>query len=154
MNAFSLMRSLEDSRAAARLTLTLALLGAGTVAVAETLDYFGPPPADDPSAWTGPIVSEGLADDLTNQPPVYKGAIEGGPTGTASDQGFTGLISEDELDGGRALHAKDAALRGIRHAGFGSHHHAVVGVPTTGRRTLPCPGSVRPREERSRPRGA
>ncbi|NIQ95151.1 MAG: hypothetical protein GWN87_13770, partial [Desulfuromonadales bacterium] len=72
------------------------LLSFACVAVAASLDFFGPPPADDPSAWTGPIVSESLADDLVNQPPTYKGAIEGGPTGTAADQGVTGSIPEDE----------------------------------------------------------
>ena len=88
------------SRSTTRLLAALTFLGSGLFAVAATLDYFGPPPAGDPSAWTGPIVSESLADDLSNQPPVYKGAIEGGPTGTAADQGATGLIAEDELDGG------------------------------------------------------
>jgi FtsP/CotA-like multicopper oxidase with cupredoxin domain len=29
--------------------------------------------------------------------PVYKGSLEGGPTGTAEDQGITGSIAEDEL---------------------------------------------------------
>jgi FtsP/CotA-like multicopper oxidase with cupredoxin domain len=71
---------------------------AGTaIAAAATLDYFGPPPAGDPSAWTGPTVSEALADTLNDQPPVYKGALEGGPTGTAEDQGVSGSIPEDAL---------------------------------------------------------
>jgi hypothetical protein len=100
MDRPSLTYSLQNKRVSARLSLTLALIGLGAVAFAATLDDFGPPPTGDPSAWTGPIVSESLAGDLSNQPPVYKGAIEGGPTGTAADQGVTGLISEDELDGG------------------------------------------------------
>ena len=100
MKASTAKRSLTRSRSAASLLAVGTFLGGGLLAVAATLDYFGPPPDGDPSAWTGPIVSEELADALTNQPPVYKGAIEGGPTGTAADQGVTGTISEDSLDGG------------------------------------------------------
>ena len=100
MKAISAKRWVMTSRPAASLIVTLTFLASGLVAVAMTLDYFGPPPAGDPSAWTGPIVSESLADDLKNQPPVYKGALEGGPTGTAADQGVSGPISEDQLDGG------------------------------------------------------
>jgi FtsP/CotA-like multicopper oxidase with cupredoxin domain len=96
----SALRSFAKVRSAASLALFFSFFAISLIAVAATLDYFGPPPAGDPSAWTGPIVSESLADDLNNQPPVYKGAIEGGPTGTAADQGVTGFIGEDELDGG------------------------------------------------------
>ncbi len=96
----SAMQFFANVRNAASLVITLVFLGISLIAVAAHLDYFGPPMAGDPSAWTGPIVSETLADDLTNQPPVYKGAIEGGPTGTAADQGVTGSIPEDELEGG------------------------------------------------------
>ena len=49
---------------------------------------------------TGPIVSESLAGSLEDLDPVYKGALEGGPTGTASDQGISTSIPEDALDGG------------------------------------------------------
>jgi hypothetical protein len=100
MKAFSAMRSFVTPRPTASLFVTFSFLASGLVAFAAMLDDFGPPPAGDPSAWTGPIVSESLADDLSNQPPVYKGAIEGGPTGTAADQGVTGSITENELDGG------------------------------------------------------
>ena len=100
MKASSAKRSLTRSRSAASLLAVGTFLGGGLLAVAATLDYFGPPAVGDPSAWTGPIVSEALADALTDQPAVYKGAIEGGPTGTAADQGVTGTISEDSLDGG------------------------------------------------------
>jgi hypothetical protein len=96
----SALRSFAKVRSAASLALFFSFFAISLIAVAATLDYFGPPPAGDPSAWTGPVVSESLADDLVNQPPVYKGAIEGGPTGTAADQGVTGFIGEDELDGG------------------------------------------------------
>ena len=96
----SALRSFARARSATSLVVSFVMLGFSLIAVAATLDYFGPPPAGDPSAWTGPIISEPLADDLVNQSPVYKGALEGGPTGTAADQGLTGAIAEDELDGG------------------------------------------------------
>ena len=92
----SALRSFARVRTAASLSLSILLFGISLVAVAATLDYYGPPPAGDPSAWTGPIVSESLAGDLADQPPVYKGAIEGGPTGSAADQGVTGSIPEDD----------------------------------------------------------
>ena len=69
MKAISAIRSFITSRSTASLLVTLTFLASGLFAVAATLDYFGPPPAGDPSAWTGPIVSESLADDLSNQPP-------------------------------------------------------------------------------------
>ncbi len=74
-----------------------ALSGAAT---ADPLDFFGPPPAGDPSAWTDPVISEDLAEALEELDPVYKGALEGGPTGSAADQGVSGSIAEDDLDGG------------------------------------------------------
>ena len=94
------MRRPANAENGVGLLLVTVLLGFGYAAVAASLDDFGSPPADDPSAWTGPIVSESLSDDLVNQPPTYKGAIEGGPTSTAADQGVSGSIPEDELDGG------------------------------------------------------
>ena len=80
-----------------RFKTAIGLFLASAVANASSLDYFGPPSPDDPSAWTGPIVSDKLADDLSLMDPVYKGSLEGGPTGTAEDQGITGSIAEDEL---------------------------------------------------------
>ena len=74
----------------------VAFCAAGAVA-AEPLDYFGPPTAGDPSAWTGPIVNDTLAAELELESPVYKGAIEGGPTQTAADQGVSGVIPEEQL---------------------------------------------------------
>jgi FtsP/CotA-like multicopper oxidase with cupredoxin domain len=92
-------RKIIRLRGSTRLFL-LVSLGTSLLATAATLDEFGPPPAGDPSAHTGPIISESLAEDLVNKPPVYKGAIEGGPTGTAADQSLTGSIPEDDLSGG------------------------------------------------------
>ena len=66
-------------------------------AYAATLDYFGPPPAGDPSAFTGPLIGDDLSDGLTALPPVYKGALDGAPTETAADQGISGTLSEGEL---------------------------------------------------------
>jgi FtsP/CotA-like multicopper oxidase with cupredoxin domain len=76
--------------------LAAAVSAAGAVA-AEPLDYFGAPPAEDPSTWTGPIVNETLAAELELETPVYKGALEGGPTQTAADQGVNGSVPEGEL---------------------------------------------------------
>lgn len=64
---------------------------------AADLDYSGPPPADDPSAHTGPLIGDDLSDALEDLPGVYKGALEGSPTVTAADQGITGSIPESEL---------------------------------------------------------
>ena len=74
--------------------LVCSLLALSMPASATTLDEFGPPPAGDPSAFTGPIIDENLADDLVNQTPVYKGALEGSPSETAYDQGISGYLSE------------------------------------------------------------
>jgi FtsP/CotA-like multicopper oxidase with cupredoxin domain len=80
-----------------RTLLVTAAISAAGAAAAEPLDYFGPPPAGDPSAFTGPIVNESYAADLVNEASVYKGALEGGPTQTAADQGVNGFIAEDQL---------------------------------------------------------
>ena len=80
-----------------RTVISSAALIAAGAAAAEPLDYFGPPPAEDPSAWSGPIVNDSMAADLELLDPVYKGAIEGGPTQTAADQGVNGAIAEDQL---------------------------------------------------------
>lgn len=83
-----------------KLIIALAAWAVTGAATANSLDYFGPPPADDPSAWREPVVGDGAADAIDELDPVYKGAIEGGPTGTAADQGVSTSIPEDQLDGG------------------------------------------------------
>lgn len=56
------------------------------VALAAVLDDFGPPPAGDPSAFTGPLIGEKEAiDDLALLPPAHEGSFEGGTTGTHDD---------------------------------------------------------------------
>jgi FtsP/CotA-like multicopper oxidase with cupredoxin domain len=60
--------------------------GAGAVALAHVLDFFGPPPAGDPSAFTGPMIGNSAAiDALARLPDANVGAFEGGATGTEAD---------------------------------------------------------------------
>lgn len=66
--------------------LTSAVLTTSVVALGAVLDNFGPPPAGDPSAFTGPLIGEKAAiDDLEGLPPANEGAFFGGPTGTFED---------------------------------------------------------------------
>src|SRR5687767_5520512 len=66
--------------------VTAAILGTSFLAFAAVMDTFGPPPAGDPSAFTGPLVGETQAvDNLAALPPAHEGAFEGGPTGTHED---------------------------------------------------------------------
>ena len=72
--------------------------GFGVVALAHVLDDFGPPPAGDPSAFTGPLIGEDEAiDDLENLDPANEGAFEGGATGTDEDAGENNALPEDDL---------------------------------------------------------
>ncbi len=67
---------------------------------AQPLDDFGPPPAGDPSAFTFPLIGEEFAiDALKDLDPVYKGSLEGGPTGTFRDAGINNVIQEDDETG-------------------------------------------------------
>ncbi|BCR04331.1 hypothetical protein DESUT3_14000 [Desulfuromonas versatilis] len=60
-------------------------------------DFFGPPPADDPSAFTGPLIGEEFAEDALEELPVANaGAFEGGATGTFEDAGEDNAVAEDE----------------------------------------------------------
>ena len=59
----------------------LAIAGFSAVFTAATVfaiepDYVGPPAADDPSAFTGPIVSEERSADLVDLIPAMEGALE------------------------------------------------------------------------------
>lgn len=68
------------------LLISSALLTTSLVAVGAVLDNFGPPPAGDPSAFTGPLIGEDEAiDNLESLPPANEGAFTGGPTGTFED---------------------------------------------------------------------
>ncbi len=61
-------------------------IGFGVVALAHVIDDFGPPPSNDPSKFTGPLIGEDEAiDDLENLDPAHEGAFEGGATGTDED---------------------------------------------------------------------
>jgi FtsP/CotA-like multicopper oxidase with cupredoxin domain len=63
-----------------------ALLTTSLVAMAAVLDTFGPPPAGDPSAFTGPAIGTTQAiDNLAALPPANSGAFTGGPSGTYED---------------------------------------------------------------------
>ena len=61
------------------------------------LDFFGPPPVGDPSAFTGPFIGLEFARDfLATLPPQNEGAFEGGLTGTPVDAGVNNAAAEDE----------------------------------------------------------
>lgn len=80
--------------------LTLALVAFGlhlaSISSVSAEDFFGPPPAGDPSAHTGPIIDEQAAQDLVNLPPANDGAWEGGVTGTAADPGANTSVPLDQ----------------------------------------------------------
>ena len=71
----------QGGGAAARLAFflgaTICALLAGSPVSAATLDYFGPPPPGDPSAYTGPIIGRDAARALNNLPSPMEGALEG-----------------------------------------------------------------------------
>ncbi len=57
------------------------------------LDVFGPPPAGDPSAFTGPLIGEQFAGAvLATLPPANEGSFEGGPTGTSVDTSLNNSV--------------------------------------------------------------
>jgi len=57
------------------------------------LDFFGPPPPGDPSAFTGPFIGLEFADVfLATLPPANEGAFEGGLTGTFEDPGENNVL--------------------------------------------------------------
>jgi FtsP/CotA-like multicopper oxidase with cupredoxin domain len=59
-------------------------------APAQMLDFFGPPPAGDPSAFTGPFIGLEFADDfLSTLPPAFEGAFEGA---THEDAGINNAL--------------------------------------------------------------
>ncbi|MEE8585412.1 MAG: copper oxidase, partial [Acidobacteriota bacterium] len=74
-----------------------------SLATASVLDNFGPPPAGDPSEFTGPLIGEEFADDfLASLEPANEGAFDGGATGTFVDPGENNSVPEDEqLSGGK-----------------------------------------------------
>ncbi len=58
-------------------------------------DLFGPPPADDPSAFTGPLIGEQFAGDiLATLPHPNAGGFEGGVTGTETDAQANNSVPE------------------------------------------------------------
>jgi FtsP/CotA-like multicopper oxidase with cupredoxin domain len=80
----------------------LLVFGFGVVAVAHVLDDFGPPPAGDPSAFTGPrIGNQEAIDDLAQLPDANLGAFDGGATGTGDDAGTNNSLGENEVDSSR-----------------------------------------------------
>ena len=84
-------------REAMYLFLGLALCGVIIIspATAAVLDYFGPPPAGDPSAQTGPYVGMIYADNLLKTlPPANEGAIilQGGVQGTDNSVGVNNAV--------------------------------------------------------------
>ena len=79
------------------------LAAAGTLAglaLALTLDEFGPPPGGDPSAFTGPNIGTAAAvQGLAALPPANAGAFEGGATGTLADPGAETSVPRSQLRG-------------------------------------------------------
>ncbi|NIO17054.1 MAG: multicopper oxidase domain-containing protein [Deltaproteobacteria bacterium] len=72
-----------------------------SLALAATLDFFGPPPPGDPSAFTGPLIGLEYADDfLATLPHANEGAFEGGATGTFRDAGENNSVPEEEEQSG------------------------------------------------------
>ncbi|HHL18706.1 MAG TPA: copper oxidase [Thiothrix sp.] len=70
-----------------------------TTAFAVT-DFTGPPPAGDPSAYTGPLVGEQLSQDLKNLPPPMEGGLET-QNGATADAGINnGLTTGTQAQGG------------------------------------------------------
>jgi FtsP/CotA-like multicopper oxidase with cupredoxin domain len=65
---------------------------AGGAARASVLDFFGPPLADDPSAFTGPTIGLQAVQALATLPPANEGSFEGGPTGTHEDAGINNSV--------------------------------------------------------------
>src|SRR5512142_538002 len=62
------------------------------------LDCFAPPPAGDPSAFTGPFIGLQFARDLlATLPPANQGAFAGGPSGTFRDAGINNVIQKAQL---------------------------------------------------------
>src|SRR6185369_16868802 len=69
-----------------------ALLGASPISAA-VLDFFGPSPVGDPSAFTGPFIGLNFARDLlATLPPANEGAFVGGQTGTFKDAGVNNVL--------------------------------------------------------------
>ncbi len=78
------------------------VLGSGVVALAHVMDDNGPPPAGDPSAFTGPLVGTTEAiDDLARLPPANEGAFDGGTTGTEDDAFADNSLGPNDVDSGR-----------------------------------------------------
>jgi FtsP/CotA-like multicopper oxidase with cupredoxin domain len=73
-------------------SLSLLSLTHEAVRAQEGPDVFGPPPAGDPSAFTGPSVGlEGAVNFLSTQPETIEGSLEGG------DPAANGAIAEQDL---------------------------------------------------------
>src|SRR6185369_12005662 len=71
----------------------LCVLQSASLAPAAVLDFFGPPPAGDPSALTGPFIGLNFAQNLlATLTPTNEGAFVGGPTGTFKDAGINNVL--------------------------------------------------------------
>jgi FtsP/CotA-like multicopper oxidase with cupredoxin domain len=96
----------KPSKAASTLLLSAAacaLLGT-SLAIAAQLDYFGPPPAGDPSALTGPFIGSQFADQgLAALPETNAGSFVGGVTGTKLDARANGSVAQSSLLLNRAI---------------------------------------------------
>jgi manganese oxidase len=75
--------------------VTVGVLLGSSPAPAAPLDFFGPPPAGDPSAFTGPFIGLNFAGAiLATLPPANEGALmlQGGAVGTPADVGVNNVL--------------------------------------------------------------
>ncbi len=91
------------------------LVGA-PLAAAAALDFFGPPPAGDPSALTGPFIGLNFAQTLLAKlPPANDGAFLGGPTGTFKDAGVNNAVpAAQQTNANVPTNGKPSPLFGAR----------------------------------------
>ena len=148
---------------------TVAVIGS-SVAVAAVLDNFGPPPPGDPSAFTGPAIGNAAAiTELARAPPTNAGAFAGGATGTYNDAHENVVVraaADRRRHPGRraaepalrraAVHAADAALRGVRARSLARCAGAAqlpFPQPVTGAAPENDPNDIASTGQRRRPRG-
>src|SRR5512143_1857238 len=73
-------------------------LAACTIPPPGVLDCFGPPPAGDPSVFTGPFIGLQFAGNILDTlPPANQGAFVGGPSGTFRDQAINNVVQKAQL---------------------------------------------------------
>src|SRR5512146_481979 len=84
------MRRPEAKTISFLFVVTLSILFSLSLAHGASLDYFGPPPAGDPSAYRDPIIS----DNVNLGPEANEGSLllQGGVQGTVADVGVNNVV--------------------------------------------------------------